>query len=70
MSVKAKATITVEIDCNSTWDEKTTINQVRKQACDDAIGFLNRLQAEHRGKFIVVGKPSINIISFNAGEQS
>ena len=42
MSVNAEATITLKIKCGSTWNDNTTIDQVRKQAEKDAMDLLNR----------------------------
>ncbi len=64
MSVTAKATITIEINCSSSWNDNTTIDQVRKQAIKDAFNALNKMQEESNGVFKVIGNPEIKIISF------
>ncbi len=65
MGVTAKATVTIEINCKSNWNDKTTIDQVRKRAVDDAVSDLHRMQEASNGKFKIIGKPEIKIVSFN-----
>ena len=66
MSVSARAVVTIEINCKSSWNDKTTIDQVRKQAIDDARGALRRMQEASGGNFKVVGDSEIRIVSFEA----
>jgi hypothetical protein len=42
MRIKAKARlrVTIDVDADSTWGDKTTINQVYEQARSDVEGFL------------------------------
>ncbi len=65
MSVQAKVTVTLLIDCSSTWNDNTTIDQVRRQAIDDAHAVLRRMQDACRSRMTVQGKPKVSIISFD-----
>ena len=64
MGVQAKATVTLEIDCKSCWNDTTTVKQVRDQAIDDAMEELNRLAQSAEYRIKLVGKPEIRIVSF------
>ena len=66
MSVKAKATVTIEIDVNSTWNDATTVAQVKKQAIDDAKGVIRKLHGDHNYRIKVIGEPDISVITFDA----
>lgn len=67
MTVQAKATVTLVIDCNSSWSDTTTIDQVRRQAITDAEGALHKMiNGQKPGcPITLVGKPKINIVQFD-----
>jgi hypothetical protein len=65
MSVKAKATVTIEIDVNSNWNDATTVAQVKKQAIDDAKGVIRRLHGDDSYRIKVIGEPDITVITFD-----
>lgn len=70
-SARAKATVILEIDCASNWGTGTTMDQVYKQAREDAAGHLNTLLSpstspDHRAdiarRFNVVGVVKIDAV--------
>ena len=42
-TVKATCVVRLRITCDSCWSEKTTMQQIEKQARDDAFGRIKRL---------------------------
>jgi hypothetical protein len=66
MSVKAKATIKIEIDVNSNWNDETTVSQVKKQAIDDAKGVIRKLHGDSNYRISIIGEPDITVITFDA----
>jgi hypothetical protein len=65
MGTKAKATVTIEIDCKSSWSNDTTVAQVKKQAVDDARGALRRWAADD-SPIRIIGDIDIKIVAFDA----
>lgn len=68
MTVKAIATITVEITCNSVWSNATTMEQIIKQAKDDAEGVIRRLQ-EKESSLRLFGQTPITIKAVSVLEE-
>lgn len=64
MTVKAKATISVEIECNSEWSDETTVHEVKRQAVIDAKNELERMSQGSEFQISMVGEPDITIVSF------
>lgn len=42
-TVKVTCTVMIQVDCNSTWNADTTVDQVHKQAEEDAVGRIHRV---------------------------
>ena len=62
MSVTARATITIDIACGSSWSDETTIDQIRKQAIQDAHNVLSKMQDASRHQIKIIGDPQIKIV--------
>lgn len=66
ISTHARVTLTIEFSVGSSWGEKCSIEQVHKQAVDEAYGFIeNTVKSkipEARHKIRIVGKPKIEAI--------
>jgi hypothetical protein len=64
----ARITVTVEIEVNGTWGGKSDINQVYRQAGNEAVNaFDSALKSPEVRKHVkaqIVGKPEINVITF------
>ncbi len=61
----AIATLTVEIDCGSNWGTGTTMDQVYKQAREDALGKIRNMSVKYDGHeraVRVVGEPVIKAV--------
>ncbi len=50
MSVTAKVNVSLEITVPSSWSEQTRMDQIKRQAIEDAKGILNRMCSEHSTK--------------------
>jgi len=50
MSVTAIVTVTMEITVPSMWDDKTTMEQIKKQALEDARKGLDEITSRYRAK--------------------
>ncbi len=57
----AYVTIKLKIPCSCSWGDKTTIEQIAKQAKEDAFGQLRQL--EPKFKFQIIGDPEITAVS-------
>jgi len=66
MSTTAKATVTIEIACTSSWNDAATVAQVKKQAIDDARGFIRKLNQDSNSPLKIVGDIDIKIVTFDA----
>ncbi len=65
MSVKARASITIEIECKSNWSDNTTVEQVKKQAIVDAEEVINKAFNLKGTLFNVIGDIKIKIVTFD-----
>ncbi len=62
MSVYAKVTVTLEILCPSSWSEDTTMKQITKQAKDDALGIIRKIN-NHDTRIRLIGDPKVVSVS-------
>jgi hypothetical protein len=64
VTATATATVTVEISGLSSWGTGCSVEQVHRQASEEAIGFLRNLAAGDRGehRLRIIGQPEIKTI--------
>lgn len=67
MTVRAKAKVVVEIDCNSTWSDSTSMEQIKRQAIIDATESLNKL-IQSSSRIRISGSPSFLKVSVDIME--
>lgn len=65
MATKAKATVFLEINCNSSWSDETTVSQVKKQAIDNVILEIQQLLPHAKSRIKLIGDPEITIVTFD-----
>jgi len=64
MTATATATVTLEINCKSSWGDDCTMKQVREQTTTDAIEALNNIAQATGQRIKIIGKPDIRVITF------
>lgn len=64
MTVKATATLSVEVECNSEWGDETTVHEVKRQAVIDAKKELVRMCEGSEFQVNLIGEPEVKIVSF------
>jgi len=63
MTVKARAVVTIDVDCKSNWSDTTTMKQIIDQATTDAREQLDKaFGLENYRTFSIIGKPKITVI--------
>ena len=66
----ARVKITVEITQTGSWSRTCSVEQVHSQAAEAAIGYLQKLSEQERGKLRVVGKPAVTaVMATEAGHE-
>lgn len=58
LSVRARITVTVEVDCHSNWGPDCTMDQIHKQAIEDGLGYI-RNATERDRRLTIIGKPTV-----------
>lgn len=61
MTTTARVQVSIDITVPSTWDDSTTVAQVRDQAIEDALGMLRHVEAKY--ELTVVGKPTVTAVT-------
>jgi hypothetical protein len=61
----AIATVTVEISGLGSWGTSCSVEQVHRQASEEAVGFLRNLVAGNRGehRLRIIGQPEVKTIT-------
>lgn len=54
----ARVTVTVEVSRCGSWDGNCTLDQIQKQAAEDAVGYI-RQRTEKDGRLRIVGEPVV-----------
>ena len=65
MSVNARATVTLEIKCNSHWSDDTQVSQVKKQAEQDAVNEIRKIISAANQRIKLIGDIKIKIVTFD-----
>jgi len=65
MAVTAKATVTIEINCKSSWNDDTRVSQVKEQAIANAMQVLNEFAKDSTSRIKITGSPKITVVTFN-----
>ena len=57
----ATVTLTLEVKVDGTWTEKTTMQQIREQASQEAVGYITQRCQDKvvRNRIKIVGKPTV-----------
>lgn len=61
MTTTARVQATIDILVPSTWSDTTTVEQVREQATEDALGMLR--QVEQRYELKLIGQPTVTAVT-------
>lgn len=62
MGTSAQVTMTVRVDVGSSWGSTCQINQVEKQAAEEAVAIISRSADRTRGQITIIGKPTVKAI--------
>jgi hypothetical protein len=65
MATTARATVSIEINCKSNWNDTTTVAQVKEQATADAMQVLNDFAKNSTSRIKITGNPKITVITFD-----
>jgi hypothetical protein len=63
--VRAVVTVGIEVDPASVWGPNATVEQIRKQAIEDALGRLGRVVDGHP-EIRLVGEPRVTVVTIEA----
>lgn len=59
---KATVNVTIRVTCKSNWSQETTIEQINRQAIDDALLEVNNI-VNHRSDMQVIGRPIVTTVT-------
>lgn len=62
-TVRARVQVTLEVECHSAWGGDCNLNQVRRQATDEAIGLVTQnRKLEMTRQVTIIGDPKVTAV--------
>jgi hypothetical protein len=58
----ARVTLTVEVDVRSSWGGDCTVDQVNRQAAEEAVNYVEQAAAKDR-RIRVIGRPVVTVVT-------